>query len=58
MITAKVTFDNGDYTFTRMNGSRETVEKYYLGRWFNLGAIVNGEPVDDMHKVVKVEFDF
>lgn len=32
---------------------REGIAKYYMGNWFNLG--VEG---DDMHKVVKVEFDF
>ena len=51
----KVTFDNGDVIITDFNAevSREEMAKYYMGKWFNLGAVR-----DDMHKAVKVEFDF
>lgn len=51
----KVTFDNGVVMVTDYNAqvSREEVAKYYMGKWFNLGSIR-----DDMHKAVKVEFDF
>ena len=53
--TVRVTFDNGETITTDYNAAvgRESIAKYYMGNWFNLG--VEG---DDMHKVVKVEFDF
>lgn len=51
----KVTFDNGVVMVTDYNAqvSREEVAKYYMGNWFNLSSVR-----DDMHKAVKVEFDF
>jgi ribosomal protein L21E len=53
--TVKVTFDNGDVIITDFNAkvSREEMAKYYMGNYFNLGTVR-----DDMHKAVKVEFDF
>ena len=51
METVKITYDNGDSSVTRINGTREEVAKYYMGKCFNLGV-----EADDMHKVVKVEF--
>lgn len=53
--TVKITYDNGDFTITDFNASvgREAIAKYYMNNWFNLGTVK-----DDMHKVVKVEFDF
>ena len=53
--TVRVTFDNGETMTTDYNAAvgREGIAKYYMGNWFNLG--VEG---DDMHKVLKVEFDF
>lgn len=53
--SVKVTFDNGDVIYTDFNAevSREEIAKYYMGKWFNLGSVK-----DDMHKAVKVEFDF
>lgn len=49
----KVTFDNGDTMLSDFNADvgRESMAKYYLGNWFNLGSVK-----DDIHKVVKVEF--
>ena len=49
----KVTFDNGDIMLSDFNADvgRESMAKYYMGNWFNLGSVK-----DDMHKVVKVEF--
>lgn len=49
----KVTFDNGDTMLSDFNADvgRESMAKYYMGNWFNLGSVK-----DDMHKVVKVEF--
>ena len=51
----KVTFDNGDVIFSDFNAEvgREEIARYYMGKTFNLGSVK-----DDMHKVVKVEFDF
>lgn len=51
--TIKVTFDNGDTMLSDFNAEvgRESMAKYYMGNWFNLGSVK-----DDMHKVVKVEF--
>lgn len=53
--SVKVTFDNGVVMVTDYNAqvSREEIAKYYMGRCFNLGSVS-----DDMHKAVKVEFDF
>lgn len=53
MNCVKVTFDNGDVINSDYNPqvSREEIAEYYMGKWFNLGAVS-----DDMHKVVKVEF--
>lgn len=53
--TVRVTFDNGEVMTTDYNAAvgRENIAKYYMGNWFNLGVVS-----DDMHKVVKVEFDF
>lgn len=55
MDAVKVTFTNGDVIITDFNAqvSREEMAKYYMGKWFNLGV-----EDDDMHKAVKVEFDF
>ena len=43
--SVKVTFEDGDYLETAINGTREAVTNYYLGQWFE------GQGV-----VVKVEF--
>jgi hypothetical protein len=48
----KVTFDNGDTINTEINGTEDTIKKYYIGKSFNLG---NGEK-DNMVKATKVEF--
>lgn len=55
MDSVKVTFDNGDSIVTDFSAkvSREEIAKYYMNNWFNLGSVS-----DDMHKCVKVEFDF
>lgn len=33
-ILLKLICDNGDYEFTRFNGSLEEAQKYYIGCWF------------------------
>lgn len=50
MKTFKVTFDNGDFLVTRLNGNIEDARQYYIGTVFNLGT-----EYDDMHRCVKVE---
>lgn len=53
MQTIKVTFNNddSDYLITRINGTVEEIERYYLGKSFNLGA-----DCDKMKQCTKVEF--
>lgn len=53
METIKVTFNNddSDYLITRINGTVEEIERYYLGKSFNLGA-----DCDKMKQCTKVEF--
>ena len=53
--TIKVTFDHGDYCLTEINGTKEEVGEYYLGKSFNFGD-TDAKPYDDMHKAVRVEF--
>lgn len=35
MRIIKVTFDNNDYLITRINGTVEEIEQYYLNRKFS-----------------------
>lgn len=53
METVKVIFnhDDDDYLITRINGSREEIEKYYMGNVFNVGSAE-----DVMKTCTKVEF--
>lgn len=39
MITVKVNYANGDYCYTRINATEEEARKYYVGHYFNLGAV-------------------
>ena len=32
MRTVNVNMENGDYIVTRINGSREQIERYYIGK--------------------------
>ena len=52
MHTVKVTFHNGDTLTTDINGTKEAIERYYIGNVFNLGQGEN----DLMTKAVKVDF--
>lgn len=47
----KVIFEDGDFLYTTINGSKEDVRSYYIGKFFNCGAVE-----DDMKKCVDVEF--
>jgi len=52
MKSAKVTFDNGDYFTTSINGTDAEIREYYkIGRQFNLGD----GPLDLMANVTSVE---
>lgn len=48
----KVVLANGDYWYTKVNGTKEEIEKYYVGTTFNVGVVT-----DDMQKCVRVEFE-
>lgn len=47
----KVILENGDSFCTKVNGTKEDIEKYYVGSVFNVGVVD-----DDMQKCVRVEF--
>ena len=53
MKTIKVIFDNNDfdYLITRINGTYEQIENYYLNKWFNCGTFN-----DDMKQCTKIEY--
>lgn len=53
MKTIKVIFNNddSDYLITRINGTVEEIERYYLGKFFNFGT-----DCDKMKQCTKVEF--
>lgn len=53
METIKITFnhDDSDYLITKINGSRETIAKYYMFNWFNMGTTS-----DVMKQCTKIEF--
>ena len=50
MKEIKVTFENGDYLYTRINGTKEEIERYYIGNYFNIGTVS-----DNIQKCVSVE---
>jgi hypothetical protein len=52
MRSIKVSFANGDYLFTSVNGTDAEILYYYIGSEFNLG---NGEN-DIITIATKVEF--
>lgn len=52
MKTIRVSYSNGDFLVTSINGTREEIEKYYLGKIFNIGCGEN----DKMERAIKVEF--
>lgn len=47
----KVILENGDYFCTKVSGTKEDIEKYYVGNVFNVGIVD-----DDMQKCIIVEF--
>lgn len=38
MRTVKVIFKNGDIISTRINGTEEEIQAYYVGKVFNIGV--------------------
>lgn len=51
MKTIEVYFEDGDSIVTRINGTTEQIEQYYLNHIFNLGT-----SDDNMKKCVRIEF--
>ena len=49
--TVRVTFSNGDTLTTWINGTKQEILDYYVGKWFNLGTVE-----DDMQQAIAVEF--
>ena len=47
----RITYTNGQSIETEINGTTEDIERYYLGKTFNLGAYE-----DNMQIAVRVEF--
>lgn len=54
MKTYKITYSNGDYNYTKANGTEEDVRRYFLGTVFNIGIerdllvkCINVEVVED-----------
>ncbi len=47
----KVIFEDGDFLYTKINGSKDDVRSYYIGKFFNCGTVE-----DNMRKCVDVEF--
>lgn len=46
----KVIFENGDFLYTKINGTKEEIENYYIGKYFNTGFVTG------MQKCIKIEF--
>lgn len=51
MERIKVIFESGNSLYTRINGTVDEIESYYLGQYFNMG---HGS--DRMEKCVKIVF--
>ena len=47
----KVIFEDGDFLYTAINGSKEDVRAYYIGKFFNCGTVEKKKK-----KYVDVEF--
>lgn len=54
MRTIKVTFDNDDYLITRINGTVEEIERYYLNKKFCFLDDYSGS--EKLHTAIKIEF--
>jgi hypothetical protein len=54
MIDIKVTYEDGNVTYTGFNGTLEQARAYFVGKSFNFGDTDFGVP-DRMVKAVEVE---
>jgi hypothetical protein len=50
VVSVRVTFENGDRLFTRLNGTLKDAREYYLGNVFQLGL-----SEDTKTRAIKVE---
>ena len=50
MLNIKVIFENGDFLYTKINGTLETIKNYYIGKVFN-----TGKTSDNLQKCTSIE---
>lgn len=50
MIKIKCYFENGDIIISKINGTIQDAEKYYVGKVFNIGSVA-----DNLQKCIKIE---
>lgn len=50
MIKIKCYFQNGDIIISKINGTIQDAEKYYVGKVFNIGSVA-----DNLQKCIKIE---
>jgi len=50
MIKIKCYFENGDTIISKINGTIQDAEKYYVGNIFNIGCVA-----DNLQKCIKIE---
>jgi ribosomal protein L21E len=50
MIKIKCYFENGDAIISKINGTIQDAEKYYVGKVFNIGSVA-----DNLQKCIKIE---
>jgi hypothetical protein len=55
MHTIRVTFEEGNTLVTSINGTKQEIESYYIGKRFQFGD-TESEPKDKLVKAIKVEF--
>lgn len=46
----KVVFENGDFLYTKINGTKKEIKDYYINKYFNTGFITG------MQKCIRIEF--
>lgn len=51
MIKICILLEDGDYFYTKFNGTCEEAEEYYVGKSFNMGIVD-----DDMQKCIGIYF--
>ena len=53
----KVVFEDGDFLYTTINGSKEHVRSYYIGKFFNCGTLAEINAVVKT-MIMRIEEDF